>query len=200
MLTSARQVKNNSSKGLGRTVASLVQLGIAFALAGLIIGIGSPAFAYSLEGGRWILQPYSGCCLQLNVQYASSMYTVERTGWDNGRQAWNSSSANALLYTGSSNLTVNDVYESTVSWDGLTNYNIDGSGYFTYANAYLNYYYTSGDSSATIQGVAAHELGHALGLGHTGGCVLMTPDTNTRRSCGITGPVADDDNGINALY
>jgi predicted Zn-dependent protease len=64
----------------------------------------------------------------------------------------------------------------------------------------LNYHFTRSDSASTIKGIAAHELGHAIGLAHTSGCVLMTPYTSTRNSCGIYGPVSDDINGVNSLY
>ncbi len=163
----------------------------------------SPAGAYSLEGLRWDNTPTSGCCAGINVQCQSAMAFIDIAGWDNARWTWNASPANVTLYNGSGALTVDDVSHDTVGWDGITYYAgvwCSTGTYFQYASLYLNYYYTRNYSAATIQGVAAHELGHAIGLAHTDGCVLMTPYTNTRDSCGIYGPYQDDVNGVNALY
>lgn len=170
----------------------------------LITAIGmSPASAYVREGPRWENTPTSGCCANISVQYQPYMYAINSTGWDNGRWAWNAQPDNIYLNQGSGALTVDDSYSSTVGWDGITYYawhSCSTGTCFDYANAYLNYYYTSGYSADTIQGVAAHELGHAIGLDHAGGCVIMTAYTSTRNSCGVYVPTQDDLNGAIALY
>lgn len=170
-----------------------------------VFGIG-PAMAYNLEGARWDNTPTSGCCATIHVQYSSAWYPGDSAAVDNARGAWNASPANVWLDNHSGALTADDTYNSSVGWDGITYWGTHGCGFlwwgtcFSYANVYLNYYYTRNYSSSSTQGVAAHELGHAIGLAHTNGCVLMTPNTGDRNNCGIYGPVSDDVNGINSLY
>lgn len=164
------------------------------------------ASAYNLLGIRWAGTPTSGCCAALNVQYASTFQPGDRDAFDNARGAWNGSSANVIFTSGSSALTVGDTVNSSVGWDGITNstYNTCPSpltGYcFVSSNVYLNYYYTSGYTPSVSQGVAAHELGHAIGLDHYPYCDLMNGYTPSRILCGIAGPVLDDINGVNSLY
>ena len=171
----------------------------------VLFGIAPAAWAYTLAGPHWDGTPTSGCCATLNVQLSSSWYTVDKTAVTSAMTAWNDSPANVILQSANGSLTAGDTYDASASWDGITYWGWHlcypyTRTCFSYANVYLNYYYTAHYSANTNKGIAAHELGHAMGLAHTSGCVLMTPYTTTRNSCGIYGPVTDDVNGINALY
>lgn len=178
---------------------------LAVAVTSMLV-FSAPALAYHLEGPRWSSQRSSGCCATFYVQYSSAFYSGDKAGFDNGRAAWNGSPANVLFYSGSSSITVDDTNNSSVGWDGITNWHWSSCGFlwqdecFDYAHVLLNYHFTQNDSASTIKGIAAHELGHAIGLAHTNGCVLMTPYTSTRNSCGIYTPTSDDVNGVNSLY
>jgi predicted Zn-dependent protease len=70
--------------------------------------------------------------------------------------------------------------------------------------ATLNAAKTQNLTRAQIQTVAAHELGHVLGLAHeTTTCALMNPNPDYMTFfCGgwVNTPQQDDVNGVNAMY
>ncbi|MGW4466732.1 matrixin family metalloprotease [Micromonospora sp. NPDC004704] len=81
-----------------------------------------------------------------------------------------------------------------------------GAAWSSKIAAFLNRAYTDAYPAQGKQSVYAHEIGHFLGLGHTGvgPCIswpLMLSGYGTRYgACGIYAPKADDINGINAIF
>ena len=61
------------------------------------------------------------------------------------------------------------------------------AGYAYYppgGGVYLNAYWMGRSDATTQAEIAAHELGHALGLPHLRGCALMNPTVDLGRTCG----------------
>lgn len=169
----------------------LVKAGVVlFVCFALLLVVSKQAFAYALEGGKW-----SGS--QISIGFYGSQQSYDKQGWINGYTAWNNAKTHIHFSANGGTLDAHDMYRNDVTWDGLTNYTINIFGYFTGVDTYLNYYYTQHYSASTIQEVAAHELGHSVGLAHVNSCVLMNPYTGSR--CGNT-PKQDDINGVNYLY
>jgi hypothetical protein len=159
--------------------------------------------AYNLQGYTWGNQPSPGhCCASLNVYY-SSMDSSAVADWDNGRGAWNSSSALIWYYkVSSSPIQVYELNSSYYNWPGETVCGTNIFHNFTYCDAYINYYYvnTYGYPAGERQTITAHELGHVAGLAHHDGCYLMNTTLASWDQCGINTPTSDDDAGINAMY
>jgi hypothetical protein len=125
-------------------------------VAAVVVLGDTPALAYTLEGPKWENTPDSGCCATINVQCSSAFYGRDRDAFDGARGAWDQSLANVYLPAANGALTVDDTYDSTVSWDGYTYSGWHQScpwcrKYFSYAHVYLNYYYTQSYKSYTTQ-------------------------------------------------
>lgn len=98
-----------------------------------------------------------------------------------------------------------------VSWDGRFNPSTASGGCekqysIRSGNVQINTYYLDQYPQTSDIGVIAHEMGHVLGLGHSGSTsctakAVMMPYTNTRTGvCGFHTPQSDDVAGLNAKY
>lgn len=139
------------------------------------------------------------------------MYTgvaADQTAYLNGKSTWNTATVIAFVSSGhvdTEEVGLTSVNNNGVQWDGLTTTFFNGNGIITYATVRLNDFYTNGYTAGKRQSVAAHELGHTLGLGDvSGGAELMNGKTcgTSSRWCSffINAPETDDINGINAIY
>lgn len=186
-------------------------LGIAFAVLATQT---NPTYAYNLLGWRWNGTPTSGCCAELRASVPSDgwadgvggpdsrAFTISYVNWSNNNQLNVPRKSNVNWTTEDSrNLPAlaTDTTDPSVTWDGLTDTNAN-SGIIATSTVYLNHAYTHNYNFTQIDGVAAHEIGHQMGLDHSPGCVLMVPDTPTRLACGISIATDDDLDGIAALY
>lgn len=137
---------------------------------------------------------------------------TERQGFENAINAWNSSPTPATFaYTGSAGaeVTATSLNAGATGWDGLaasylTSRFCNGWRQTLVTDITLNNFYTgqSKYTAAVLQGLAAHELGHALGLDESfsGAGVLMNPSTfgslSRWEGYHISTPQGDDNDGV----
>jgi predicted Zn-dependent protease len=165
--------------------------------------------SYVLNGSYWPDNTH--------IQYIKdSMTSKDSTGFSNAITAWDGSRAPIafLAHTSGNYVEMWDENDGNSGYDGYSfqdtstsfGCNVNGTTVYiiTYAGAYLNTYYTnqsSYTSSGAIQSVAAHELGHDVGLAHDGlGNQLMFYSTDRYWNYGIKTPQTDEVNGTTALY
>ncbi|MDR0491403.1 MAG: matrixin family metalloprotease [Oscillospiraceae bacterium] len=173
----------------------IVIIGLAIIL---LLSVCTQASAYSLWGYKWasktiIYKHVSGTSSDSTTAFASG--TIDFNSKTNVTLAV-SSVTTATLY-------LTDFNATFVDWDGLTSITSSSGSYFSMVYCYLNTYYTAGYSTNMRRSVAAHELGHALGLGDLGTAfnALMNGYTPYRFTYwGVYTPQADDISGVNSIY
>lgn len=190
-------------KCLPRTLLTRLAAPVLLATA-LMLYASEAALAYNLEGPIWANQPSPGtCCAYFYVYNTNSWHGSDYQDMGQAISNWSNSIAPIYMYwtSGSKLITAQDTINSGVSWDGITYYQTNIFNKFTGAQVYLNFYYTQSYPAGKTIGIGVHELGHALGLAHASGCVIMVADSYDRWDvCGIEWPQSDDTNGIWAMY
>jgi hypothetical protein len=81
-------------------------------------------------------------------------------------------------------VTIRSVSRGCVGWDGLTETSVRSGGLLASAKVSLNDLYLRDEVSEYVDEVAAHEIGHALGLPHLRNkCSLMYPSGSVATRC-----------------
>lgn len=177
---------------------------IAVGALALIVYSASPGLAYATNGCRW---PTANVPLYNAAPSGySSLVTAAANDWTN--------TPTPFQYSFDYNVNTAEVVAAASNFgntgkDGITYYSVCYSGRYGsggYQNtSYWNTYYTGGYSTNARIQVMVHELGHALGLAHSGsstcsGQPIMYYSSNRYFVCGHIGPQQDDINAVNAVY
>lgn len=146
--------------------------------------------AYTLKGWKF---PY-------NMSYkTTSSYSYINSAWSTAASVWNGKQSYRDFYSapGSTNY-LTDEYTTSSARYGVMTTTFNSSNEVTKFYGRLNRsYYDIRNNANVRKSSAVHELGHALGLGHSSAYAVMNTSRDRKE---LTEPTFDDLNGIDAIY
>lgn len=158
------------------------------------------------------------------VKFKVTTNAAPTTSFTDAANAWEVGTSGVTLQrvtSGSHNLKVRTVYLGDTGWSGKLHDQgavddpadcVDGHWQYGEITITVNNRYNGGNQARRRKGVAIHEFGHFLGLGHnnlTASCpgggadyltIMFPSDARFDGNCAAFLPRADDKTGINALH
>ena len=159
----------------------------------LMVYAADPYLSYGCQYGDITVKPYSSL-------YNSTWVTI----LDNGRGAWNSSSANVSISTSSSSNNTLEAANYSDTWYGLNTQTYNTStGYTTKFVIKVNARTISNDAtnfSNFAKSTVAHEFGHSFWLCDNPSTTSSSLMKHSRDRNTMTTPQTFDINNVNAKY
>lgn len=164
---------------------------VLIALLGVGLVAPQQANAYTLTGCKWGSSRITYTDQALG-QYSPSLRDAA--------YSWGTYTDIDGMYPTGGNMTAGSTYSGANGLDGYTTWNCPFGNLFT-SRVELNWYYGQSMSYGQLRVVWAHELGHGVGLNHSGvGNVMYSCARCTYNSYGRYNPAPDDIAGMNSIY
>lgn len=174
-------------------------------ISGMILAL---ALAFHFSLAVFAADPYNNYGSQsgnISVQSYSSSYNSTWVGYlDNGRAAWNNSTANVTISTSSSSSNTIQAAQYADSWYGLCTQTYNTStGYTTQFTIQINARTIAADATNNAnfaKSTIAHEFGHVFWLCDNPSTTSSSLMKYTRDRNTLTTPQTFDINNVNAKY
>jgi hypothetical protein len=174
----------------------LILVLIALVLSCLLMPF-SHISAWNSTGAQWYVEEVQPLYWRANT----NMDIYDYAAFSNGAWYWNLADTPVEFYY--------SLNEGSIYCDTINNSQMEWYGYATWyytdghllsVDILLNKYYSDSFPQNKKIVVAGHEFGHAIGLAHETGLVLMNPNIDYIYLYNIYTPQQDDIDGANALY